>query len=436
MLRNFLALSLLVAICSSTGWSQYKVLPVAAQFKTESAIKKKRSNKSRVFNNSAEFSPDGKKVIDEYYKGYVLPTMTNIKEGSKFGTLRIELQKDLASAKSTSARKYVSDMIYGLTKKIADGSKYHPGARYNAMLVLGDLNDVEATFRGAAKPPLPKEAVLRDLLTRYKHPKTSDVIKMGALLGLLRHAELRTHPASPKPLSAAQRAGLAKYAVAMMAVEKAPEGRDADGHNWMRRRSAELVGVCGVAGAKDVYAKALIKVILEPESDLSVRCAAAEALGKLDLKSSTLKADDVAKTLGKLAVDCTSAEIEILKEMLLSRGGGGGEYGGGGYGGDDEIVFSDERTIPTRRRLITRLLQVKSGLVGDGKKGGIQHSMKGGDKASEEIVMAVDSLLENAKNHEFGAPQLGKALRTQSTELSTKVAGVAAAAAPATPAAG
>jgi hypothetical protein len=252
---------------------------------------------------------------------------------------------------------------------------------------------------------------------------------------------------------------LAKYAVAMMAVEKAPEGRDADGHNWMRRRSAELVGVCGVAGAKDVYAKALIKVILEPESDLSVRCAAAEALGKLDLKSSTLKADDVAKTLGKLAVDCTSAEIEILKEMLLSRGGGGGEYGGGGYGGgrrggygqgggyggeeggfgrggDDEIVFSDERTIPTRRRLITRLLQVKSGLVGDGKKGGIQHSMKGGDKASEEIVMAVDSLLENAKNHEFGAPQLGKALRTQSTELSTKVAGVAAAAAPATPAAG
>ncbi|MEM7313114.1 MAG: hypothetical protein AAF497_08165, partial [Planctomycetota bacterium] len=354
----------------------------------------------------------------------------------------------------------VSDIMYRASKSIADNSNYHPSARYNALLVLGDLNDVEPVTKGTPKPPVPKETGLRDLLQRYRHSKTSDSIKMAALLGLLRHAQMRTHPASPKPMSAGERSGVAKYAVAMLGQEK-PEARDEGGHNWMRRRSAELVGVCGVAGKDDAYAKALVKVILDEKSDLTVRCASAEALGKLDLKNSKLKAEDIAKSLGKLAVDCTSAEVEILKKMLLSgdmggefggrrggygggegggygRGGEGGGYGRGGEGGfgrgDEPIVFSDERTIPTRRRLITRLMMVKSGLVGDGKTGGITRSLKGGDKTSEEIATAVDTLLESAKNHEFGAPQLGKALRDQSAELSTSVAGVAAAAEP--PAAG
>ncbi|MEM7313879.1 MAG: hypothetical protein AAF497_12080, partial [Planctomycetota bacterium] len=92
MLRNLIVLSILLALGTTQCWSQrYKVLPVGPQFKSESDVKKKRSNKSRVLLGTGEFSAAQKKVIDEYYKKYVLPTMTNIREGSKFGMLRIEL---------------------------------------------------------------------------------------------------------------------------------------------------------------------------------------------------------------------------------------------------------------------------------------------------------------------------------------------------------
>ena len=153
-------------------------------------------------------------VLTKYYNEHICFGLTNLQQGGEFGSRRIDVKKGLASAKSEAARKRAVDVMSSTTMKIAKSSNYHPMARFNALLIAGDLNTVEAAD---GKPAVPVKAVF-DRMVVYLSPKAPDEVRMGCLIGLLRHAELGTHPASPKPLSAADRAKLAAGALKILPV--------------------------------------------------------------------------------------------------------------------------------------------------------------------------------------------------------------------------
>lgn len=377
----------------------------------------------------------GKKTLAAYYKDYVSYGLTDISQGGEFGKWRIELQKNLASAKSKDSRMYVIRIIDNYCSKIAKSSKIHPMSRFNAVLILSDLNEVESA-RTTPAVPFKKSQDL--MVTLLASPKATDEIKMASLIGLMRHAELGTHSAARKKMAPADKARIAAAAMKLLNEAKPTAKRSEEGHDWMRRRASDLLGRLGDPGQGDTVVKALMLSITDPENSLSLRCSAAEALGHLDLSTSKVTVEDLVKRLGQLAVACSREEVEAIKEALKSANsgrfggeGGGGRRGGrgGAYGnefgaeGDDEIVFVDETTLPARRRLLKRLNQILLALS-EGKTAtddrGV-NSMPGGEVAAQDAIKGINALVEHAKDPDTDSIQLGVALRDEGNDLASDV---------------
>ncbi len=448
MLRLNLSLSLrilfivgAIAACvppnTSLGQRRYSVDKIDAKLQEERAIKKMHGNVSKVLSGSIPMGT-GKALLDGYYDGYFLPALTDVGRGDKLGALRLELQRDLANYRSTEARAYLLKKVYDKALSIAGGRKYDPKARFNALLLLGDLNEREAQLRGGnPTPPLPWGKVFSQLYKIQQHPKSPDILKIGALIGMTRHVHLRSLPNRVKPLNDQQKAAIGKSVIVLLVMGDVPKGRDPGAHDWMRRLSATILGLLGQSGKGDAVTKQLVEILLDEGASLSLRCECAAAVGRLDLTGSSMDANLLAKSLGKVAADCASSEVKIMTEQAMSTAGGG-EYGGGrrpgrpyggdaGFGGedldDDEIEF-DEVTVDTRRRLISRLDKVRVGLAGDGKNvKGILGTLSGAEKVVAAILQDVDKLLAAAKDpSDFR--KLGRELKSSGVELAQKVADV------------
>ncbi len=437
---SFLLSCLPAAACLSPiplAAQPYAVEVVDERLQEPKAAKRYHTNVAKVLIGSLDMDA-GKKVLDVYYKRYFLPAITDpANYGGYFGDLRIELQKDLANARSQDARVYIIRTMYGGCSKIADDKKYDPASRYSALLILGDLNETEAVLRGGtAVPPVPYGKIFVDLYKRFRDANSPSYVRLGSLLGVLRHAKMRSLPNSPKPLAEGAKLAVAKSAAELLATKQPPAGEDASGLDWMRRCAAELIGVLGQAGPGDVFAKQLADTLLDAEASLGLRCACAEALGNIDLSQSKLDPTELANQLGQLAIDCTKSELEVLKELLQS--GSRGEGGRGGYSpamgprsefGDpnqdeDKIVFADPQTVPSRRRLATRLEQIRMGLVGDGRKSkGIAGTLPGATDTVASISPLIDALIAAAKDPDKrGVGELGGSLADNVAVLTRQIA--------------
>lgn len=433
-------------------------------------VKSAKSGVGSILKGSRPLDERSKAQIKAFYSTYFWPMMTNYQRGAQPGNqpeleegekpqlsmteLRLELYKDLATARSEEARDYVVKMVYDQARGIAQSKKYHPATRYNSVLIVGDLTEANAGTRGPAVPYTPAFRQLAKWLTT----KQPEYIKMGALLGLLRHAELRGAEASPNPLTAGERSGLGKLAVRLL-TSKAPAGRDARSHAWIQRRAVEMMAAAGDADGS--VGKALVGTIGRQAFPLDLRCAAAEAVGKIDLKTSRLPPKEVTNRIMQLVVDCTNAEVDFSREMIVKNGGGitqsynaggggyggeeygggygdggmgmdefGGGYGEGGYGeggyGDEgrgatvdenePIVFADASTVPSRRRLIARLNQIRTGAAGDGRKYlGVSGSL--GEEPMKPVVEQIDLVMEQIKQADTNLKSYAVALRDRGREM-------------------
>jgi len=133
--------------------------------------------------------------------------------------------------------------------------------------------------------------------------------------------------------------------VKLVNEKQPPEGRSQAGHDWMRRRAVEVLGTLGSPGQNNSVVTALDGVLTDINSAVSLRCAAAEALGRLRLPANAnLAVADTAKKLASVAVFACKKEAQRVedqeareaKDKLQSMGGAGYAMGGGymdgGYG--------------------------------------------------------------------------------------------------------
>lgn len=416
----------------------YKRRELNERFLDDRNVRIVRSNKSKVLSGAVAFD-EGKTYLDRYYIGYVYPVWTNTEMGGLYGDLRVELQRDLALARSAEGRAHVLKLVYGIARQIATSADYHPACRYNAMLILGDLNSKEPVISGTQMaPPVPVQAVLKFMLEQLASPEAPDVVKMGAMVGILRHVQLRMLSDSPARLTAAEQAGVAQIVLPVFQISEPPPDSTSEGHDWMRRRAADILGQLGLAGPNDAIAQALLEAAGQSEASLALRCAAAEALGRIDLSQAKLEPSSVAKQLGRLTADCIDAEVEALKKLvegnvmggeMMMRGSEGGMRGREmGYGEPEtstnrnEVVFVDERTVPSRRRLLARLEQIKNAVEGNAKLR-VQGITKSLPKAAEPLAPVMASLTkvyEAGKDPESDLKKLGSLLLAEGKSLAGK----------------
>jgi hypothetical protein len=240
---------------------------------------------------------------------------------------------------------------------------------------------------------------------------------VAALVGILRHVEIdRQHPEETRRLS---RPDMAKLIVTplldLINTTTPPPNRTEDGHEWMRRRAIDILGALGTPGDNGQIVSALDGVLTDGSAPLVVRCAAAEALGKLAYKDKSAISIDPAETAKKLASLAAYAfytEIQRVEDQYEreQERHGGGSYRGryfGGYTSTGVGMFGSAdardrdgfnplgyRVDLTRRRIKNRLVQIRTGLAGSTEKqaGGMLALVKEDNEKRDHVAKAIDGL--------------------------------------------
>ena len=320
-------------------------------------------------------------LFDDYYRKYFLARWTLPENCNKLPSLRKELSNEFWKCRNKPVHAYLSSLVLDFMGKMAEAN-VHPAARYNAMLTIGNLNSREQTGR---VNPVPLSEAFPLLLKLLTDEQQTDAVRIGALIGVARHAELGISDQGAR--------GQALDAALKLATTRNVPGRSVRGHAWMRCRAIEILGSLGTAGADGSVAKALAQIVGQASNPMNVRCAAARAFGQIERTQETgLKPAEVAGHLGRLAIVACKTELDRMKKEIDKRrqeeeSPGAGRFGGRrgfghpmmdrggliggpgrGFGTDEEEEEQLERVC--RRRLKAWLVAVKQGLAGTEEKPG------------------------------------------------------------------
>jgi hypothetical protein len=314
---------------------------------------------------------NGKADFDEFFQKYYFPAMTRDTPNglAELGKLRTDLVKKLLWDSSNDALKRdLTNMAFKAMGRIVLSSEpppYHPAVRYNAILVIGLLDEQYAIEGGAgARPPKPLPAANTALTKIVGGSATSDrfpaPVVLGALIGLERHAKYAT--SLPPQSVAAMSAALLKF----VNQDKSAHKLDPDAHAWLRLRAASALANLGTVGDKNAVHDAFVNLIGNAKS-LDDRCLAAAYLGRLNYNPDK---DDATQDVKIDAAAAKSALFELAKDLSadeLERADDFEKMGStGSYASPERMLggtTDDEPYDPyPRRHVLARLVNLRTGL--------------------------------------------------------------------------
>ncbi|HUG69591.1 MAG TPA: hypothetical protein VMM76_17700 [Pirellulaceae bacterium] len=364
------------------GKSEYTELEVNAKYKPiapeivasneAAAIEdtKRARDRSMAYNNARKvlsgqipFDDAGKKVLDEWYMSYYLKSFTSAENLGALPEMRNTLlNKDLRPARSAAAIAHVRSLVLGFMKGYAQNSgkyNFHPAVRYNAMLVIGDLNLVEYGARypnnQKAMVPEPLPEALDLLISEYKSPTQIDAVRVAALVGLDRHVKLDLGRPAEGRIPGPKKKVIVDEMIALL-NSAPPATRSPAGHTWMQRRAIDILAALGMVGVYPEANAALEKIVADKDAPISLRCTASEALARWAPNGQKNDASTVSRNLGLIAVKACKDELDRIaalvtqeKEMKMLRElikkpnpAATGQFGAGGYGGGTEMSGGGE----------------------------------------------------------------------------------------------
>jgi len=345
-------------------------------------------------------------LVKKWFLRGLLPKMTKKEELENLTEHRELILNLLQNSKAKDAHDFVNELLLSAMKVFAaprDGKQYHPAVRYNAMLIIGDLNLNEAVRLGTNKrPPEPLLKALPVLLEQYEDARQMDAIRVAALLGIRRHAEASLPEATQKLVL--------RQVLPLLDQKEPPEGRSEDGHRWMQRLALDIVGAMQNAGDSDSVVHAVYKIVADKDYPLWLRCEAAGALGSLrpgDLRIDLTAATGNVSTLAAMATDSTIKWLTAkMDEYETQVEGAGVERRGSpaGLGADRDGVATGTGTgfgvnsdyeeyyiNLARRRMTTMLNELRTALHGPNGAGGLKAATAG--KPLAESVNSIESLI-------------------------------------------
>jgi hypothetical protein len=380
------------------------------------------------------------KALDEFFMKYLFPSMTTYDPPEALGqlsTLREQLfTRYINTAKSQGARDYLNSNTLKAMGAIAKGA-YHPAVRYNAALIVGQLEQPPGTPHPAATE------LLVSLLENEEFAKVPvpTALKVAAIIGMQRRM------AGLEPAMAER---VAKAATAIALGKETPEDASPDAYGWVRKNAAKLLTAQVAAGMTPEVHQTMVTLISDKSIDLDDRCNIAQLL-KPDMYKTAegLDLDAMTVALGDLAKQALALEAKDAKKYLdeLFKGGvgmgpGGGGFGGGrggemgmrgGFGGGMGMAMPEELG-PTyeRRRMIDRLLAIADGASAVAAGGSDESKAK-----LNELVVALRSVAEPAAEEKALLENIAPAVEDLSVDVNKLVATwIPAAAAADEPAAG
>ncbi|MCY2984631.1 MAG: hypothetical protein NTY15_13485 [Planctomycetota bacterium] len=284
----------------------------------DKAKDEKEKEKKKAISNKGEkpdFAP-----IEEYYRDYLLPTLTqdspeqiNLARKDILSDMEaIERNKELVPKYNTYFIKEMRD----LALKGADGKTYSPTARINAAVLIGRMSP---------------EAMVQKTILEFIDQKENDGVLSSGLSSLLRHVK--------SPLLSEQVRGRFVQSLQSTLTSPAPLTRDSEAHYYLTSQTIDcLTEIAKLETDKDkekgpsklataALTPALIKIIDEQKSEWLVESALA-SFGTI--KHTTISAED-AVVLEKAIAKFIKKSTKDWKKRIANSGasGAGGDMGMG-----------------------------------------------------------------------------------------------------------
>ncbi|QEG37910.1 hypothetical protein [Bythopirellula goksoeyrii] len=343
----------------------------------------------QALRNTSGFGAE-QKAVDDYLTKYYLPNLT-VYSPEALADLAKDREKYfknyIAKASHASSRQHLVEIAFKFGQYCVR-KNMHPAVRYNAVLMLGDLDQQPAT---GTTPPIPLPAATSELLDLVEQDEFNGVpvpesLKLGALIGLERHSRYGIDPQVKDRLT--------KAMLAMVADRESPEDVDQNVHDWVITLAAQVLANQNAKEPSQEVQDALTKLIADEKLGLDDRCKVAALLKKMTYApGGAVSGAATVPALGQLTLDVVSEGAKLAKKYQKEflgeggitapmaggyggRGGYGGGYGGeggygggyggeGGYGGGYGGGFSgtQEDTGPKfeRRLLMARLVDIARG---------------------------------------------------------------------------
>ncbi len=221
-----------------------------------------------------------------------------------------------AMGNTTSRDAHTAVVQYLMTElpKLVTDDKQRAVIRYNAMLLLGELNSQEAPRVGVGKAT-PLAAAFPLLMQAYTDQQQAVAVKVAALIGLHRHASLGI---ADKAARDALRAEMLK----LLAQKQPDKNASEEAHDWLRMRAAEALGALGATGTtpeNTTVLSALLGLINDNAVDLALRAEAARAMQGMNFSTPpNINTPLVAQALAGLVKDVIAAAPDrpLLKHVL------------------------------------------------------------------------------------------------------------------------
>lgn len=228
------------------------------------------------------------------------------------------VQRFISPIKEEALFAHVSDLTVASMREIALGN-YHPLARFNAVLLVGNLHE----FNNAATLYPKSWPVLVDCLDSIA------VVKDAAMTQIL-------HTAKAGAVPAELQAKIIQKLDKIANDKTVAKGESPEAHDFIRRKAIETLVSLGDTALNDKVTTDLAAIVNDPQSSIRLACGAAKALG--NVKSNVLGALDLSglsSSLGRIAVAAIHAELEQAEALAFGAplpkiGGNDAGFGRGG----------------------------------------------------------------------------------------------------------
>ncbi len=284
-------------------------------------------------------------LFDPYFKTYYFHRWT---QPRNIDSLNTYVRKDFLSTdldKATGpARDYLLKTSLQALEKMRSNPAVSPAVRYNAVLALGLL------YADSGKTTLYAPA-LPILIDEYNNPAASQANQLGALVGIVRYAQLGIED------QALRENVVPQLLEKITTQKKPPQGITEDVHNlFFRVRALEgLAGLARTVGPKKEFVDLFLTVIQDGEEPDELRYLAAKALAEINYAiaaeaGANLNVDQIANAIIKLAKYACEGEQKFIDELLRSEqvkssSGAGQLSGSRGFGAGSTDNSKIEQSI-------------------------------------------------------------------------------------------
>ena len=305
-------------------------------------------------------------LLSGWYQKYHFALMTQADNMGDIDLRRLEFIKELTTfCTDNDIHSYVVDQIVFPQMKLFLQENFHPAVKYNAMLIIGQLNSQVVVTNEGRSVPAPLPAALTLMVDAIKAGTETDAILLASWIGVLRHVRLDR---INQQIATNDIVAIAGEAMKLLNQATPPANRSAGGQVWLQRRAIDVLAMIGQDDQK-ILPK-ILSIMQDEKIAMSLRLTAARALKYFNYSPSTqVPVESTSNALGALIVRICRNEIDRVdqeKALVALQNASGvsvGEGDMGDMGGSDEgeskLEKIDKRQVDyTRRILVYQLFHV------------------------------------------------------------------------------